>query len=138
MTQAIDIIRDALEQIRVADANAAIGDNDAATGLRALNAMMRSWEAGGLSLGWSDVVRTQDDMPTPPETDEAVGANLAVRLAAKYGVQVSATTVALATEGVSLIRAMIANNDYSRCSYGDLPRGTGQRSGAGWRQGFVR
>lgn len=138
MTQAIDIIRDALEQIRVADANADISNNDAAAGLRALNAMMRAWEADGLSLGWSDVATAQDDMPTPPETDEAIGANLAVRMAAKYGVQVSPATVALASGGVSMIRAMIANNDYSRCSYDDLPRGTGQRSGGGWRQGFVR
>lgn len=138
MTQAIDIIRDALEQLRVADANSTVDENDAATGLRALNAMMRAWEADGLSLGWSDVAATQDDMPTPPETDEAIGANLAVRLAAKYGANVSQTTVALASSGVSLVRAMVANNDYARCSYEDLPRGTGQRFGGGWRQGFVR
>lgn len=138
MTQAIDIIRDALEQIRVCDANAAIDDNDAASALRALNTMMRAWEADGLSLGWSDVASVQDDMPTPPETDEAIGANLAVRLSSKYGVQVSPITVSLATSGVSLIRAMIANNDFARCSYDDLPRGTGQSFGGGWRQGFVR
>lgn len=137
MTQALNIIRDALEQSRVVDANAALDDNDVASALRALNAMMRAWEADGLSLGWSDVAAAQDAMPTPPETDEAIGANLAVRLAARYGVQVSQTTVALASSGVSLIRAMVANNDFSRCSYDDLPRGTGQGVGDGWRQGFV-
>lgn len=137
MTQAIDVIRDALEQLRVADANAPLDDNDVASALRALNAMGRAWEADGLSIGWSDVAAAQDAMPTPPETDEAIGANLAVRLAARYGTQASATTVALASSGVSLIRAMVANNDFSRCSYDDIPRGTGQHLGGGWRQGFV-
>lgn len=130
MTQAIDIIRDALEQIRVADANAAVDVNDSATALRALNAMMRSWEADGLSLGWADITHADDDLPTPPEADEAIGANLAIRLAARYGVQLNPTTPAIAAAGVSLIRAMVASHDYARCSYADLPRGNAQRSGS--------
>lgn len=130
MTQAIDIIRDALEQLRVADSNAPLDVNDAETARRALNAMLRAWEANGLNLAWSDIARIDDAMPTPPEADEAIGANLAVRLAAKYGVNVAPGTTALASEGVALLRAISARTDYARTQYDDLPRGTGQRMGS--------
>jgi hypothetical protein len=125
MTQAIDIIRDALEHLRVADANSALDVNDTATGLKALNAMMRAWEADGISLGWSDVAAATDAVPTPPEADEAIGANLAIRLAAKYGKQPDGSVVAIATNGVSMLHAMVYGNDYARCRYDDLPAGVG-------------
>lgn len=138
MTQTIDIIRDALEHLRVADSNPALDANDTATALRSLNAMMRAWEADGISLGWSDVTDATAAMPTPPEADEAIGANLAIRLAAKYGVQPSASVVAIASNGVSMLHALIASNDYARCQYDDLPMGSAQPTAGGWRAGFYR
>lgn len=138
MTQAIDIIRDALEQLRVADGDNALDANDTAAGLKSLNAMMRAWEADGISLGWSDVTNATAAMPTPPEADEAIGANLAIRLAAKYGKQPDASVVAIASNGVAMLHALIASNDYARCQYDDLPRGNMQRTAGGWRAAFYR
>jgi hypothetical protein len=130
MTQAISIIRDALEQIRVADANAVLDENDTATALRTMNAMMRAWETDGLSVGWSDIQAATDDMPTAPEFDEAIAANLGVRLASRYGAEPSPALVALASGGVSLIRASVANADYARIHYDDLPVGVDSRGGS--------
>lgn len=135
MTKAIDIIRDALQHLRIIDADGAVPDDDAATGLRALNMMMRTWEAEGLNLGWSDAATTQDTMPTPPEADEAIGYNLAVRLRARYGTQADPDVPALAALGVSMLRAMVASGDYARLCYPDLPEGVKMPDG-GWRAGF--
>lgn len=138
MTQAISIIRDALQHIRVADSNQALDENDTADGLRALNQMMRTLEADGMSLGWQDVAAASDEMPTPPETDEAIGYGLAVRLAPRYGVQPDAAVVQMATGTMGVLRALVASNLYERVSYDDLPVGDAQRPGGGWRAGFYR
>lgn len=138
MTQALSIIRDALQHIRVADANAALDENDTTDALRTLNQMMRTLEVDGVSLGWEDVTAATSNMPTPPEADEAIGYGLAVRLAPRYGVTPDPLTVQLAKETLGILRAYVASNLYERCSYDDLPRGDAQRPGGGWRAGFYR
>lgn len=138
MTQALSIIRDALEHLRVADAHTSLDENDTADALRALNQMMRVWEVDGISLGWQDVAAAEDDMPTPPEADEAIGYGLAIRLAPRFGVQPDGVTVQMASQGVDTLRAFVASNLYERCSYDDLPIGSAQRTGGGWRAGFYR
>lgn len=138
MTQAIDIIRDALGHLRVLDADANVLPEDARDALGALNKMMRTWEADGITLGWSDVSTIDDNLPTPPEADEALGYNLAVRLRARYGASVDPDVVGFAASGVTLLRTLMAANDYARLSYDDLPTGNSQHPGSGWRAGFYR
>lgn len=138
MTQAISIIRDALQHLRVADSSSALDENDTADALRALNQMMRTWEVDGVSLGWQDVPNAEATMPTPLEADEAIGYGLAIRLAPRFGVQPDAVTVQMATQGLGTLRAFVASNLYERCSYDDLPIGNAQRVGGGWRAGFYR
>lgn len=138
MTQVIDIISDALGHLRVTDANGAVDENDAADAIKALNRMMRAWEAEGLSLGWADVSAGTDTMPTPPEADEAIGAHLALRLGTKYGKQIDTAVVAMARNGEAMLRAQVASSLYERLSYPDLPAGEGQPSMNGWRAGFYR
>jgi hypothetical protein len=104
MTQAIDILRDALGYLRVQDADAPVQEVDARDGLRALNMMVRRWEANGLALGWSDVAAPEDALPLPAEAEEAVGYNLAVRLASRYGVDVSPDIAVMARDGLSALR----------------------------------
>lgn len=104
MTQAIDILRDALGHLRVQDADAPVQEVDARDGLRALNMMVRRWEANGLALGWSDVAAPEDVLPLPAEAEEAVGYNLALRLASRYGVDVSPDIAVLARDGLSALR----------------------------------
>jgi hypothetical protein len=139
MTQVADILRDALGHLRVTDANGPLDENDAADGISALNRMMRLWEVEGLSLGWQDVSEPTQDMPTPPEADEAIGAGLALRLASKYGKPVDPGVAAMAANGESSLRAQIASNTLLRVVYPDLPDGEGQPFGwhRGWRNGLV-
>lgn len=129
MTQALSIIRDALEEVRVADASAVPAAVDVASALSRLNRMMRTLEVDGISLGWQDVAAATDELPTPPEADEAIMYGLAVRLAASYGVSLAPATVELAASSLGVLRALVASNQYLRVRYDDLPTGTGQRCG---------
>lgn len=130
-----DVVKDALLLLRVIDKEDAPEDADARDAIRALNRMMRAWEVDGLPLGWSDVSTVQDDLPAPPEAEEAIVYNLALRLAGQFGRAVGADVVTLANDGLATLRAQVASNDYARCRYDDLPLGTGQRGGS-WRDGF--
>lgn len=135
MTQALQIIRDALGHLGVQDANAAVKANDTRDGLHALNLMMRAFEAEGLALGWSDLTEATDDMPTAPEADEAIGYNLAVRLRARFRVSIDPDVVALATDGKALLSALVQGTSYERTAYPDLPVGV-RGIGSNWRDGF--
>lgn len=104
MAQVQDIVRDALGHLRVLDANAPVPPIDMRDSIRALNLMVRRWEADGLALGWSDVSEPTDALPLPPEAEEAVGYNLALRLRARYGVQIDPDIVALADAGLSALQ----------------------------------
>ena len=136
MTLVIDIIRDALGHLKVIDANTSPDPVDTRDAMRALNQMMRAWEAETLPLGWSDVSEPAQAMPTPPEADEAIGYNLAIRLAARYGATLDASVVGMATDGKALLRAMVTSSTFVRTEYPDLPRGESQPGRFGWRAGF--
>ena len=124
MTQVNDIVRDALGHLRVLDANAPVKPVDMRDAIRALNLMVRRWEANGLALGWSDVSEPTDTLPLPPEAEEAVGYNLAVRLRARYGVQIDPDVVALAGAGLSALQRdrivempLVLDRAFSPCGY---------------------
>lgn len=104
MTQVADILRDALSHLKVQDANSAIKPIDARDGIRALNMMLRRWEANGLALGWTDVSDPTDTLPLPAEAEEAVGYNLALRLRARYGVSLDPDVIELARMGLGELR----------------------------------
>jgi hypothetical protein len=120
MTTVAAIVRDALGHLRVLDANEAVEAEDARDAVRALNLMMRRWEASGLALGWNDVTSVADTLPAPPEAEEAIGYNLALKLRARYGATLDQDTVALANDGLAALRADVAMRDSARLSY-DLP-----------------
>ena len=85
MTKVAEIVGGALALLRIVDAAEAPEAEDVATGISAMNMMMSRWEANGYSVGWSPVAAPSDDMPSPPEADEAIMYNLAARLRARYG-----------------------------------------------------
>lgn len=127
MTEVADIVRDALGHLRVLDANEAVEAEDARDAVRALNLMMRRWEASGLALGWTDVADVNATLPAPPEAEEAIGYNLALKLRARYNATLDQDTVAHANDGLAALRADVAMRDSTRLSY-DLP-GVGCASG---------
>ncbi len=121
MTKVADILRDALGHLREIDANEAVEAEDARDGIRALNLMMRRWEANGLALGWTDVASVTDTLPVPPEAEEAIGYNLALRLRARYGGTLDQDVVQLANDGLAMLRTDVAASDAARLSFDDLP-----------------
>lgn len=137
MALVADILRDALRHLRVADASQALQADDARDAMRALNMMVRRWEADGLSLGWQDVSNPDDVLPAPAEAEEALGYNLALRLRASYGVTLDPDVIELARQGLAALSADVAATEYLRVEYDDLPAGTGQRIGS-WFDGFFR
>lgn len=130
-----DILRDALSHLRVADANEALDADHARDAMRALNMMVRRWEADGLSLGWTDVTSVDETLPAPAETEEALGYNLALRLRARFGVTLDPDVIELARQGLAALSADVAATEFLRVDYDDLPAGTGQCYGS-WRDGF--
>lgn len=123
MSKVVEIVRDALGHLRIGDADAAPDPIDLRDGIRALNLMMRAWEAQDLPVGWYDVAGPDEVMPTDPAYDEAIGANLAIRLRARYGATLDGDVVQLATDGKALVSAMCAMSDFARLDYPDLPSG---------------
>lgn len=99
MSTVLQIITDALITLRVQDANEDVEAEIAESSLRALNRMMRRWEADGTALGWNDVETLSDPIPVPPEAEQAVVDNLAMLLRASYGVQLDPDVVERAKVG---------------------------------------
>jgi hypothetical protein len=83
------------------------------SGLRRLDTMMAMWDGKGIRLGYPlpsspDDSNLDDDSNLPDMAVEPVYLNLAVRLSAGYGKQVSPTTSATAKEGYDMLMARAA------------------------------
>jgi hypothetical protein len=101
MTETAKLVSRSLRLIQVLDADEAAESRDMETAIDALNAMVRRWEANGLSLGWQPVSNPADEFPVPPEAEEAVVYNLAVRVAPEYGTEAMPSVVSGAREFLS-------------------------------------
>lgn len=104
MTTVVQLVSRSLRLLRVLDANEAAEAEDFATAVVALNAMCTRWEANGMALGWADVTAPDEEIPVPPEAEEAVVYNLALRLRAEYGVSLDQDVVSFARQGLAEIR----------------------------------
>jgi hypothetical protein len=67
--------------------------------LIALNAMLQRWEADGTAIGWSAATDIAEALPTPPEADEGIAANLAIRLQPEYDAKLAPAVVEMAKSG---------------------------------------
>jgi hypothetical protein len=114
-----DVVLDALKHLKVRAASETPAAADMADGLRALNLMVRAWEADGIALGWTDITNPADPLPQL-EYEEALGYLLALKLRAGYGVSLDPDVVQFASEGMASIRAGNAMAQHARITY-DLP-----------------
>lgn len=137
MSKVGEVIRDSLLLLRVLDAGESPEAEDSQDAIRALNLMMTSFEAEGISIGWSNVASPDDDMPCPMENEQAIAYLLATRLRPSYGVSLDPDVVQGARDGMAAMSAQVASADYARISYPDLPAGQGQPFGA-WHEGLYR
>ena len=104
MSTVSDITRRALRLINVLDPNESPEAEDSDTAILALNGMCRRWEANGMAMGWNDVTNPSDTMPSPPEADDAIAYNLALRLAPEYQQQPNPAVISFAAEGLRELR----------------------------------
>lgn len=95
------IVGRSLRFIQVIDARQPVKASDVETAILALNAMVRRWEADGISLGWVPVENPSDELSVPEEAEQCVAANLAVLLAPEYGVSVNPVVASMATQGMN-------------------------------------
>lgn len=137
MTKVATIIQDTLQILRKLDANEAPDAADARDCIRGLNLMMRNWEVEGLSVGWQDVADPNDDLPAPPEAEETITFNLALRMRSRFGSKLDQDVIIIAVDTLAILRAQIASNEYNRISYPDLPAASGQVTGS-WQDGYFR
>lgn len=101
MITAAEMVSWALQLIRVVDPGEDLTDYQYVGGQRALNAMLRRWEANGLPLGWQPVDSPDDVLSIPEEAEEPVAYNLAVKVRALYGATLEQDVVIGAQRGLA-------------------------------------
>lgn len=109
MTTAAEIVTDAYLLLRSNDPGEALEEFDFAQGKRFLNRMMTRWEANGASVGWSNIDNPDDVVPIPPENEDCVIYNLAVRLRAVTGSTLEPDVISLARDGYNKLLNDVIN-----------------------------
>lgn len=124
METAQSLINDALQELLVQANEQPIQTVDFAAGVRYLNRMMASWDAQGLSLGYTKVANPADPITIPDGAVEGVIFNLALRLATSYDIPVMPTLAMSAKEGMAAVENIaVTVQPYSHpCT---LPIGSG-------------
>lgn len=124
MSTALDIINDALDDLTIKSSEVSLTDSEVSSAIRKMNRMLTNWAQGGLNLGFTKIENSSDTLTTPDWADELITAQLAIRLASSFGMQVSPEIVAIASD--SMTRALRNNIQLSKPSYpGSLPTGSG-------------
>lgn len=99
------IIARSLRLIGCLDPDEPLEASDAQTGIEAMNAMVRRWEANGQALGWSDVANPSETMPSAAEYDACIAFNLAIEISPEYpGAIPSAVVAGRAIELLDILR----------------------------------
>lgn len=138
MTTTAQLVGRSLRLIQVIDARQPVRDPDMQTAIVALNAMMRRWEADGISLGWQPVSNPSDELPMPEEVEEAAAYNLAVRLAPEYGVDAPPVVASAAVQGMNdILRDQMVATPVRPILDAPIPsdRSNGTLDGSGWYVG---
>lgn len=133
------LIQAAFAEIGLSDYTFNVGPDERQTALCRLDTMMATWNAKGIRLGYPlpsspDASNIGDDSGLPDAANEAVVANLAMRLAPGFGKTVSqdARTTAASGYNTLLARAVMPPEQQLPDT---LPRGAGNKP---WRGGFPR
>lgn len=130
MTTAYQVVNRALRLLQIIDPAQAPSSLDYETGQTALNAMLTRWEATGLAMGWQNVANPSDELPSPPEAEEAIVYQLALRLAPEYGINPMPAVVEGANRFLADIqRDRIVEMPLRQSPDCPLPYSWGRRSG---------
>jgi hypothetical protein len=86
MTKVIQIVRPALQKLRIVDSDASPDPSMVADAIAAMNRMVMRWQANGTQLGFSPASNPDEIISIPIEAEQAVIYNLALDLGSEYGV----------------------------------------------------
>lgn len=103
MTTASTVIQDALTEIIVIGAESSVEAADSALAIRKMNQFMNALESDGVSLNWTDVDSTADDLTIAAGLIDALTTNLAVMLSPSYGATPSPFLLKRAQDGMNLM-----------------------------------
>ena len=121
---ASQVLKAALQRILVQASEADLEADEYQDAILALNAMMASWAADGIDLGYTDIDNLADEITVPPGAIRGIIANLAIEVAPDYGGKVGPTLAQQAVEGMKAIRR-IAIRVLPTQFPGNLPIGSG-------------
>lgn len=130
METASSVINDALQELIIQASEQAVQSVDFQTGIRYLNRMMASFDAQGISLGYTKVDNAADEITVPDGAIEGMIFNLALRLSTSYDIPVGPSLALNARDGLEAMRALsveILPSSYP-CT---LPIGSGNEGEAG-------
>jgi hypothetical protein len=113
-TTKLYILNEAFDEIGLADYIFNIQPNELMAALRKLDALVASWEAEGLSIGWVFSADPSNSDPNNPITvpDAALlplATCTAIRLAPSYGKTISPETKIASITGMNALRTALAN-----------------------------
>jgi len=121
------LITDSLGEIgAVADGQTASA-SDLADGLKALNRMMAIWTEDSMDIGWFPQDTGSDTIPIPVWAEEAVQANLGLKLCSLYRITPTNDLINKAVEGIEFVAKKVINHnlegvDMDHMPYGVYPR----------------
>ena len=127
MANANEFVVDAMEDIVVQADEAPIEQSEGRAAMRILNDMMFMWAARGVYLGYTNVDNLGDEVTVPDGAIMGIKAHLAIMLADKYDVPVSASLALKASQGWEAILNIAINTDESQYP-STLPQGSGNTS----------
>ena len=121
MTEASDVIRDALQEINVQAAEQPLSGDETLTAIRYMNRMVNSWP---VDISWTDITATSDTLASPSYADRTIVLNLAVEMAPQFDVPVAPTLRANASS--AYLNMLTQAQSLATTEYSDnLPKGSG-------------
>jgi len=124
MAKANEYVVDALEDIVVQADEAPIEPTEGRAVLRALNDMMAMWASQGVNLGYTDVDDLGQEVTVPDGAKLGIKAHLAIFVAPKYDVAISAELQRKADIGWDAILNLAIDTNESEYP-STLPQGSG-------------
>lgn len=127
MTTAVQIAERYLKRLMVQGADAPLAADEYADFYAAMNSWVAMIEAKGMRLGYTPVSDAADEITVPDGAIMGIGANVAIMVAADYGMAVPPSLAVEASEGMDAIRHLAVHMPQTAMDP-NLPVGSGSGS----------
>jgi hypothetical protein len=122
----LEVVEDAFEEIAVKTAETPLTNDELQAGIRRCNRMLVAWADIGTIQGYNPVLNGSDTIDIQPEAEDAVIANLALKLAPSFSKPLTQALVAFAGDSLDRLRA--SNSIVGEVAFPDtLPIGSGNQ-----------